>query len=105
MCIGDIMSSNMYIVHSFVRIVWCKIEHVMSLLYVRMNKVVPTTHMQFVFGIIYEAFLPTEEVTFCHSYMRAFLPLLFWQNPTPDNAKLLFNIGILSGLGPALYQN
>jgi hypothetical protein len=36
--------------------------------------------------------------------MRAFLPLLFGQNPTPENpAKLLFTIGIPSGLGSAFY--
>jgi hypothetical protein len=36
--------------------------------------------------------------------MRAYLPLLFGQNPTPENhAKLLFRIGIPSGLRSAYY--
>jgi hypothetical protein len=37
-------------------------------------------------------------------FMRAFYPLLFGQNPTPENhAKLLFTIGIPSGLRSAYY--
>jgi hypothetical protein len=38
--------------------------------------------------------------------MRAFFPLLFGQNPTPENhAKLLFTIGISSSLRSAYYFN
>jgi hypothetical protein len=36
--------------------------------------------------------------------MRAFFPLLFGENPTPENhAKLLFTIGIPSGLRSAYH--